>query len=254
MNCVVPRSECVYNEPAIDKIIAYYRIPINGTKLKSIMTFFNIKHEIDIWSHAQVLEVLGIPTTDHILFKYYKLKGPRNTTELLSNHMIDNILQKWALNANSLFGKSFYSLPCQSRDFNRYNNDVYDLDLNTLLAHDAFAVVFNTDVHTGPGLHWICVFINTKSKEIAFFNSSSNPPPLTIDSWMTDLKFKLKNRYNLDYTVTNNVITTPVQFSQTECGVWCLLFIHSMLLDYTFDWVRNATDKTMTEFRRLLFA
>tara|TARA_B100000886_G_scaffold277824_1_gene201810 strand:+ start:9472 stop:10365 length:894 start_codon:yes stop_codon:yes gene_type:complete len=89
-------------------------------------------------------------------------------------------------------------------------------------------IIFNLDKHTGPGSHWISLFIDLTSSSIFFFDSASIYVPSQIKKLINNIKTqKLLINKNMPFKVYLNKIEH--QKKNSECGVYSLYFIINML-------------------------
>lgn len=91
---------------------------------------------------------------------------------------------------------------------------------------DHIAIVLNTDKHTGPGKHWIALFLNLKEKYIYYFDSGNEPIPSYVKTLVKDIKMQGK-QHNIKIRFKYNRIVH--QKGNSECGMYCLYFIISLL-------------------------
>lgn len=254
--CVLPNKTCVpvdENADVLEKIVRGLKIDVAGrSHVEAIAEKLGV-NEIQLWSNRQIISIIGEEAARRIHRTYYKPEGPWNTDELLSNFMIDDILSQWKANSKRLFGKAFDTMPCPCIDFMNYNHPMRYFDPASLIGYNALGVVCNTDLHTGGGKHWICYYIDVDAKKILFFNSSSNTAPEQLLQWLVNLSLKLRSQFGLEFAYVNVVQGKPIQKSETECGMWCLMFIRSQLLGYKPEWILTATDAEMLDFRKDLF-
>ena len=82
-------------------------------------------------------------------------------------------------------------------------------------------IVFNLDKHTDSGSHWVSMFIDLRNKDVFYFDSNGIKPPMEVNKLIQDLQT------NKDYTAHIN--TMEHQLQNTECGMYSLYFIISML-------------------------
>lgn len=251
----------------------------------------------------EIAQTLGQETVKKELTKNFKPEGPAlNYKTLLNNFNIDEVLDQFV----SAY-PGFYHIPFQMIDFaeqaitdneimESYGNSIEgyallkhkrDQNLATVDIIDkfkkgyrTFGVVLNTDVSSGPGKHWFCIFIDLRniksgasetipikhgkeggqtcnrknsSAQILYFNSSGNLPLTQVMHWLSDAKMKLML---LDEKVEIvRVATTRLQSDDYSCGVWCLYFILSMLncIPYTDFRPGKVNDDMMYEFRKHFF-
>jgi hypothetical protein len=261
------RSECathLVGECGIcsdDPLIEYYSKIIQvspGESHESIVDrvkqHLGVEKESDIFLHQSVVDNLGRGVCKKILKKYFKTSGPRHTTELLNNFNIDDTLAQWAENSQTMFGRKFKHIGFQMIDFYETYGELNNINLDELVREgcDSLACVLNTDVSTGGGKHWFCVFSDLHKKDgnkyvIELFNSSGNPPTKEMTDWIS----RLNNKHPC---IIRKAIRKRLQDSRTECGVWCLAYIYWKLRgcdNETFE--EYMTDDKMIEFRNFLF-
>ena len=216
-----------------------------------------VDSEVAIWKHDKFKRFVGERRSDHAINNWFKPEGPSDSNKLLNNKNIDDLLSRWSRNSQELFGKKFYHIPFQMIDFKKYNTELETLDLQNLINenYDCFGVVLNTDVSTGPGKHWFCIYGTlTKNKcTIEFFNSSGNPPRKEIEVWMKEKEIELR-----DNDIKVDIVRSAplrLQYSDTECGVWSLMYIKSRLENKPANWFYKvkADDFDMLNLRKHLF-
>lgn len=91
-------------------------------------------------------------------------------------------------------------------------------------------VIFNLSPHNRKGTHWVAMFINLIDNFIFYFNSSGNPIPQNINKFTDIVKNQAKclnPPKQLEFHQNTNI---QHQESNTECGMYCLYFIITMLL------------------------
>lgn len=120
-------------------------------------------------------------------------------------------------------------------------------------------MVFNTDPHNKPGEHWISVFVDCRDSSypyVAFSDSNGDPPPKELKSTID----QFKQRYNEGAGNAKNMIYKRNMISHqrknTECGIYCLHMIISLLQrDYSLDeyFRERKPDKMMERLRTQFF-
>ena len=97
--------------------------------------------------------------------------------------------------------------------------------------HSKIAVVFNLDKHTGPGTHWVSLFVDIKDRFIFYFDSAGSKIPNEIMALVKriqkqglELSRKIRFKFYENYPMAH-------QYSTTECGMYSLFFIITMLLN-----------------------
>ena len=123
---------------------------------------------------------------------------------------------------------------------------------------DSLGMVFNTDPHNKSGQHWFSLFIDLKGVNIKgkpciyYFDSLASKPKDEVVKFVERVQkqcFEIKK--DIDF-LFNDI---KHQHNDTECGVYCLHFLVSMLKGCNFkNYIRNKrNDKQMEEFRNFFF-
>ncbi len=108
-------------------------------------------------------------------------------------------------------------------------------------------VVWNTDVSTGPGKHWIGLFINFKKKKICYFDSLNKKWPIRVYEAVRYITKK-----NKDFTFKRNTVRPQVE--RHNCGVYVLHFILAGLRGVDCDeYHHKLPDDDMIRRYRYLF-
>jgi len=117
-------------------------------------------------------------------------------------------------------------------------------------------IIFNTDPHNKPGQHWISMFINIKTHQIFFFDSTGDPPPKEIMTFVERIQKQgqhLNPPVKLKFDSNEEV---EHQYGDTECGMYSLFFIAHMLEDkVTSHYMKThiLKDEYMQKFRKVYF-
>ncbi len=201
---------------------------------------------------------------DYELATRFKPDGPRETTELLNNYNIDETLKQW-----SFVFTDFFPCPFAMIDFEETYDvlstvdfvDIYDgYERVNNIKHPCrtFGCVVNTDVSSGNGKHWVCVFVDMRKPKwtIEYFNSSGRYPPKQIIKWMEKSIKKIESRVNRNIKCEGVIVSNMChQKSKTECGLYALFYIRSRIEGVPYIYFREniIADKLMVEFRQHLF-
>lgn len=231
--------------------------------VEQIKNILNVTDEIEIWKSPEFRNIIGDSVCDDILKKQFKPVGPAHSTELLTNNHIDSSLAQWSKNSQELFRKKFYHIPYQMIDFNENQTELSNFDPAAVKreGYDCFGVVLNTDVLRGKGKHWFCIYGDLAHSgtrddpiQIEYFNSSGNPPRDAVSSWIENTTYNLL-KYQKLYCKFVRSVPERLQHSNTECGMWSLLYIRSRLEDRAPNWFYKvkAKDKDMIAMRARLF-
>jgi hypothetical protein len=117
-------------------------------------------------------------------------------------------------------------------------------------------VVFNLDKHTQSGSHWVamhCTLDNPSLGEICYWDSYGIKPNPEVVVLMDRLKTQ---GAELGYNIKIKINNIRHQYKNSECGVYCIYFLTSLLEGKTFeDIIKNIiSDDKMNDKRNDFFA
>lgn len=195
-------------------------------------------------------EGLSKPQIQGYVEQYFLPKGPRDMVNgqwpWLSNNDIDTVLHRL-----SICYPDFQNIGFQMIDFKEHGTLYnYDFDSHIKEGKRQFGVVINTDVSSGSGIHWFCLFFFFNSPDeinIEFFNSSGRGPVNEVQELIDMLSKKYKAKVFIN--------RTSHQKKDSECGVYSLFYIWARLKHISVDKLFNhrIKDEQMEEFRKYLF-
>ena len=147
----------------------------------------------------------------------------------------------------------------------RNNNSCISGDLCKINLQDHFnekkhkiGIIFNLDDHDEPGSHWTSMYIELEpccreSPSMYYFDSVGSKPPKEI----YDLVDKLQKQHHSIKGNTIDFIYNDIQHQKgnTECGVYCLHFLETMLKGKNFeDYIKTKNnDEYIEKFRNYYF-
>lgn len=121
--------------------------------------------------------------------------------------------------------------------------------------HHRIGIVVNTDVHDGPGQHWIAVFCDIRPHldypRMTYFDSYAMSPEPEIKTLMRRWKEQWdatkihKKGMKLTYNKTRH------QYKDSECGMYCLYFHYACLIEMPMQ--KSIPDDVVNAFRNMLF-
>lgn len=231
--------------------------------IELLKNLLEVSKESKIWENNEFKDFVGEDRACQILQERYNPKGPANSTELLDNFNIDEKLEQWSKRSKELFNKKFYHVPFQMIDFQEKNTDLANLSLWDLIQnkYDCFGVVLNTDVSSGRGKHWFCIYgdLDHDGTEkdpytLEYFNSSGNPPMSQVEIWMQKVVHDLMRDHHKKCDIIRSA-PKRIQKSHTECGVFSLMYIKSRLQGHPHNWFYTVkvNDQDMINLRKHLF-
>lgn len=126
------------------------------------------------------------------------------------------------------------------------SNELCHFQLKQYLAKGKkrIAIVFNTDKDSGPGKHWISLFIDVNEHFMMFFDSAGRGVRKEIEEFMEKVK-QQADELGIEMAAYDNKGTEHQQ-GDSECGMYSLFFIITMLLGKT-----EFKNKSMTREEKL---
>lgn len=115
----------------------------------------------------------------------------------------------------------------------------------------SIGIVYNLDPHYKSGSHWVANYIDIVGNTCYYFDSYGMEPPAQVATFMKWLSsHNPSNPMKLQYSKRR------LQYSNTECGMYCIYMIIRMLegdkfLDITR---RKPKDSDMLDFRDWIFS
>lgn len=113
-------------------------------------------------------------------------------------------------------------------------------------------IIFNLDPHYKSGSHWVALFINTKDKCIYYFDSYGDKIPTGIMKFVKKIQNQSSN-IGPEYEFKQN--KKRHQYSNSECGMFSLHFIRSMILYNNWNELstKKLSDKEMLRLRKVYY-
>lgn len=175
----------------------------------------------------------------------FRPKMPRswlkNKNEWASTSDIENVLKQYEEHYNDF--KCYGALPM---DFDlKYGNscvsgDLCNIDLKQHMNNgkNKIGTVFNLDDHDEPGSHWVSMYIELvpccrNKPSMYYFDSLADPPTKEVKNLVDNLSEQYKSITGGDIDFLFNDIKH--QQKNTECGIYSIHFITSMLEGKSFD-------------------
>ena len=241
------------NSNNINKKIAEYFNCDGDEKEKCVLK--NIKNDKKFHQYIDPNKI------DDLIKRYFKPEGPKETFNFLSNHNIDQVLSQFYHRYSDEKNK-FYNIGFQLRDFAKYDTELENFDFYEKITENhykTFGVVINTDVSTGAGIHWFCLFIDARNPEyidIEYFNSSGRKPLVEIQQFLEKTRQTLLNKFE-NKKIINIKYASNIQLQEDghSCGVWSLTYIWLRLEGVPAEWFNpsNIDDSIMHSLRKYFF-
>jgi hypothetical protein len=113
---------------------------------------------------------------------------------------------------------------------------------------DKIGVVFNLDKHDESGSHWTSMFIDIKERVIFYFDSAANDTPPEVLALVKKIRNQGKPLH-MKFRYYDN-LKHRHQSGNTECGMYSLFFIITMLTNKTEFDTNMSMSKKLNLFRR----
>jgi hypothetical protein len=190
----------------------------------------------------------------------------KNPNEWLSNYDILNVLKQYEEKHPEFkfIGPTpidFDSRPTGSKSC--VWNDLCTFSLDSYIKRNVtqIGIIFNLDKHNESGSHWVSLFINIPNKTIFYFDSAANKTPKEIKTFVKRVQTQGGGGWNGKggYRYLENY-PNQHQKSDTECGMYSLYFIITMI-DNTIPFEKRLkmfksqkiSDKQMENLRDVYF-
>lgn len=175
-----------------------------------------------------------------------------NDQEWLSSDDIDKCQEEYA----KLMPDYFY-MKTVPIDFNTHSETgkclvsaLCSIDIRNIKkkGYRRIGIVFNTDVSTGPGEHWIAAFCDFRDHleypQMTYFDSYAQKPEPQIVELMNRWSQQMPGM-KLQYNAIRH------QYKNAQCGMYCLYFLHCCLTGV--DMKEKIPDDVVAMMRRLFF-
>jgi len=140
-------------------------------------------------------------------------------------------------------------------DFDEVSLEISTINYKKLLKQGKtkLGIIFNLDKHYEPGSHWISMYADIKHGEICFFDSYGVAPPKEVEILMK----RIEKFYQSNFSSTPMIKINKMQHQKgnSECGVYSLYFIVSLLKGTTFNKLTKdrINDTYVNKFRNVFF-
>lgn len=182
-----------------------------------------------------------------------------NPEEWLSSLDIDAVEKQF-----SKMIPDYYYVGTVPMDFNKHSetgtclvNSLCSLDIQGIYnkGYRRIGVVFNTDVSTGPGQHWIALYCDIRPElvfpRITYFDSYAEKPSKEIVNLMRRWKTAWDTTHIHSKPMATTYNKTRHQYENSECGMYSLYFHYCCLLGIPMD--KRIPDEVVRGFRGALF-
>jgi hypothetical protein len=207
------------------------------------------------------------PSLHNKMEKQFKPKKPgtwdNNPTEWLNTNDINSVMNQYQESDASFRFVGVFPIDFahQTSQGQCVSQEMCSLDLEKewKAGKRRLGIIFNTDKSTGPGMHWISLYIGLdpklKNYGVYFYDSVAAKPPAPLASYMKLIHKQLKalqKRKNRKSEYRVNCIRR--QYKGYNCGVFAMVF-QILMLRAGFDQVCKMMgyDDDVQKFRDTLY-
>jgi len=113
-------------------------------------------------------------------------------------------------------------------------------------------IIYNLDISTQSGSHWVAMYIDNKNNEINYYDSYGSMPTYLIDKFIKKVVEQYKKNKIIPTVIYND---KRHQWKNSECGVYSMNFILERISGKTmYDLSQvNIPDEHMNNLRKILY-
>jgi hypothetical protein len=134
-------------------------------------------------------------------------------------------------------------------------NELCKINLKTQLEKGKrkIGVIFNLDKHNQPGSHWVAMYFCYDNAQCCYWDSYGIKPNSEVVTLMNRLK---EQSQETGKHITIKINNVRHQYKNSECGVYCIYFLTSLLEGHRFEnIIKNiVSDDKMNAKRKEFFA
>ena len=192
--------------------------------------------------------------TQKVLEQYFRPFGPSNNNNWLSNFNIEEVLKQYEQKY-----PDFIMLGAVPRDFKTIEYCKEDYTKEHIIdlikkGKRRFGSVFNLDLSYQSGSHWVSMFVDINKGQIYYIDSVGKKPQDEFVELM-DLFEEIIKSINKNIKIDKRIGTMDHQHKNTECGVYSIFFIVSLLNGKSFDYLnkKRTPDELVQKYRKVFF-
>lgn len=202
-------------------------------------------------------EIKDVSSRKKILKKFYAPKQPKewrhNPDEWLSNWDILEVISQYEEKYKNFKFMGPTPIDFDSKDIYNDNNCVWNelcnINMKELINNgkEKLGIIFNLAKQGEAGTHWVSLFVDVNRKYILYFDSNGEDCPKEIEKLIKKIKDQLKD-LNKNMKVIYNSLEH--QKSNTECGMYSLYFIITLVTEEINEKKIKITDKLLSHFTK----
>lgn len=86
---------------------------------------------------------------------------------------------------------------------------------------DSKFLIINTDISTGPGIHWIAIYIDPKIKQVEVFDPADSRNSFNSELFLYKARLEEEKGFTIRYA--DQILQSP---TSNLCAVYCLMYIY----------------------------
>lgn len=233
------------------------KIELNNKSKRKLWDFiqkeFNstCKKKEDCWKNQQAVKKLNDVNINKYTFKpEYPTEWKKDKNTWLNTYDILRVMKQYEKKYDDFKFLGVVPSDCPTKIHCELSNiDIKLLKKNRI---NKIGLVYNLDVSSGPGTHWVAVYIDNKNNEINFYDSYGSKPIKLIDIFLNNIKKKYEDLNEKAVIIYND---TRHQYEGSECGMYSMNFILERLNNVNMYKIskRKITDKKMNDLRKLIY-
>jgi hypothetical protein len=247
-----------YNKVNDDKIKVHSRLEtLNPKKYKKFL-LKQIKKRYDnvcksqlCWTQQDFIDEMNNKMKDELLKYTFRPEGPKGKFEWLNTTHLNEVMEQYEkihpefkfLGAVPMDFDKLPSLGIKNLNF----KELYDKGVKKL------GIIFNLDEHWQSGSHWVAAFANLESGDAYYSDSYGIAPEPPIRALLRRIGKFCENELGIKANAVHN--KTRHQYGDSECGMYSLNFVISLLEGKKFEDLSNnkIPDDNVNKLRPIFF-
>jgi hypothetical protein len=209
------------------------------------------KKKEDCWKNQYLVKKLNDQKINKYTFKPdYPNEWKKNKYTWLNTYDILRVMKQYEDKYDDFKFLGVVPSDCPTK----IHCELSNIDIKSLKKKNInkIGLVYNLDVSTGPGTHWVGIYIDNINNEIDYYDSYGSEPTKLINDFIYNLKNKyIKSGYKPSVIFNDK----RHQYGGSECGMYSINFLLERLngVNMYEIYKRNITDKKMNDLRKLIY-
>jgi hypothetical protein len=222
--------------------------------LKNFQKKINICSDQYCWTKQTFINLMNNSMKERMKLTY-RPEGPIARYEWLNTTNINDVMTQYEVQYKDFIYLG--TVPIDIAELSNYGNKQFNfkhLNFDELIKKNKIkiGVIFNFDKHDENGSHWVAVYIDLINATVYYYDSYGTVPPDEIRKFIREFEKYIANK-NIRCKYKYN--TLRYQYKGSECGVYSMWFITSMLNGIQFDTIITTSipDEEINKLRKKYF-